>query len=167
MIMKSLFRILAAAVVAAGPAFAQEPDHLGTFTDWEAATYKAPDSKVCFAYSVPKKTKASRKVDRGEVRFIVTNYPGRKVKGQVSTIIGYPFKEGSAVKLKIDDTEFDLYPVTDMAWAGDNDKEIVDAMKNGKAMTLAGTSWKGTETTDSYSLDGISAAVKKIDEACK
>ena len=165
--MKRLFPILAALVVAAHPALAQEPDHLGTFDDWEAATYKAPDSKVCFAYSVPKKTKSSRKVDRGEVRFIVTNYPGRKVRGQVSTIIGYPFKEGSVVKLKIDDTEFDLYPVTDMAWAGDNDKDIVAAMKAGKTMTLDGVSWKGTETSDSYSLAGITAAVEKIDAACK
>ncbi|MCA0432109.1 MAG: DUF1176 domain-containing protein [Proteobacteria bacterium] len=165
--MKRLFPILAALILAGGPAAAQEPDHLGTFNDWDVAAYKAPKSKVCFAYSLPKKSEASRKVDRGEVRFIVTNQPGNKVKGEVSTIIGYPFKEGSTVKLTIDDKEFDLYPDGDMAWAGNTDKSIVAAMKAGKNMKLEGVSWKGTETVDTYSLSGITAALKTIDDACK
>jgi hypothetical protein len=40
-------------------------------------------------------------------------------------------------------------------------------MKNGKKLSVTGTSWKGTETTDHYSLSGISAAMDKIDSACK
>ena len=40
-------------------------------------------------------------------------------------------------------------------------------MKTGSELTVKGTSWRGTETLDSYSLNGVSAALKKIDEACK
>lgn len=167
MIMMRSLSILGLLVLAGGHALAQEPDALGTFNDWEAYAYKANDAKVCFAFSKPTKSEASKKVRRDEVRFMVTNHTGQKVKGQVSTIIGYPFKEGSAVKLTIDETSFEMFPQGDMAWAGDSDKDIVEAMKAGSTMTLSGTSWKGTDTTDSYSLTGISAAIDKINEACK
>ncbi len=152
---------------AAMAAQAEDPKEIGTFKDWQAYAYNAPDSKVCFAFSEPKKSESSRKAKRDAIRFIVTNYPGRKVKGQISTIIGYPFKEGSDVKLEIDDKSFTLYPVGDTAWAGDEDAAIIEAMKEGTALTVTGISWKGTETTDSYSLSGISAAIDEIDGACK
>ncbi len=66
----------------------------------------------------------------------MTNYPGRKVKGQISTIIGYPFKEGSTVKLSIDDKDFTLYPVGDTAWAEKDDADIVAAMKDGTSLKV-------------------------------
>ena len=55
----------------------------------------------------------------------------------------------------------------DTAWAEKDDADIVAAMKDGKTLKVSGTSWKGTETTDSYSLAGISAAIDEIDSACK
>ncbi len=153
--------------VPAAAAQADEPKKLGAFKDWQAFTYSAPDSKVCFAFSEPAKSEASREAKRGPIRFIVTNYPGRKVKGQISTIIGYRFKEGTGVKLAIDDKDFTLFPVDDTAWAEKDDAAIVAAMKAGSTLTISGTSAKGTDTTDSYSLAGISAAIDEIDSACK
>lgn len=162
--------ILPALLIFAGlgtaTALAEDPKKLDTFKDWEAYSYNAPDSKVCFAFSEPKKSEASKKAKRDAIRFIVTNHPGKKVQGQISTIIGYPFKEGSEVKLEIDDKSFALFPVGDTAWAGDEDAAIVEAMKGGTSLKVTGTSWKGTETTDSYSLAGISAAIDEIDKAC-
>ena len=168
--MRGIFPLFCLSLGLATAAFAQTgdgPQKLGEFKDWQAFTYKAPDSKVCFAFSEPKKSASSRDAKRGPIRFIVTNYPGRKVKGQISTIIGYPFKEGTTVKLSIEDKAFTLYPVGDTAWAEKDDADIVAAMKDGKSLTVAGTSWKGTQTTDSYSLAGISAAIDEIDSACK
>lgn len=159
--------ILSGASIAAHAQSSDEPKKLGSFKDWQAFTYKAPDSKVCFAFSEPKSSKSSREAKRGPIRFIVTNYPGRKVSGQISTTVGYPFKEGSSVKLAIDDKEFTLYPVGDTAWAEKDDADIVAAMKEGKSLKISGTSWKGTQTTDSYSLAGISAAIDEIDSACQ
>jgi hypothetical protein len=62
-----------------------------------------------------------------------------------------------------------LFAVGDTAWSKDkeHDKEIVGALKKGSEMSLKGQSWRGTSTTDHYSLEGVSAAVDKIDEACK
>ena len=40
-------------------------------------------------------------------------------------------------------------------------------MKQGQKFSVSGTSWKGTETTDTDSLNGFSAAMDKIDSSCK
>ena len=55
------------------------------------------------------------------------------------------------------------------AWADSaaKDREIVETLKKGSKMDLQGTSWRGTSTKDNYSLQGVSAAVQKIDDTCK
>lgn len=153
----------------AGSAQGAEPTSLGVFTDWTAYTYKASDTKVCYVVSQPKSSDAVKKVKRDPIFFIITHMPGRNINGEVSTIIGYPFKEATTVQLKVDNVEFELFTNGDGAWADTKEKEkkIVAAMKAGQKFTVTGTSWKGTETTDSYSLSGFSAAMDKIDSSCK
>ncbi len=154
--------------MACGPALAEEPQSLGTFDDWAAYTYKAADTKVCYVSSSPKATEP-KNVKRDPAFFLVTHMPGRKVKGEVSTIIGYPFKKETNAELTIDDAKFTLFTNGDGAWAESSatEKDIVAAMKAGKVLKVKGTSWRGTQTEDSYSLAGISAALAAIDKACK
>jgi hypothetical protein len=164
--------ILAACLfgMAIGPARAEDPVSLGTFDDWEAFTYKDNGATVCYVYSVPKKSESEKKIaKRDPVYFLVTNWPGRKIKGQISTIIGYPFKESAPVSALIDETGFDLYSNGDTAWAAapETEAEIIKTMKTSKSLSVVGTSWKGTTTTDTYSLAGFSNALAKIDTSCK
>jgi Invasion associated locus B (IalB) protein len=155
------------AVHAEEPAAA--PTSLGKFEAWEAFTYQAEDSKVCYVFSAPAKSEVNKKVNRDPAYFMITHWPGRKVKGQVSTIIGYKFKEGSGVKLELGDKSFDLYPVDNMAWTdkAETEKAIIAAMKGGKSMKVSGTSQRDTETKDTYTLAGLKAALAKIDSVCK
>jgi hypothetical protein len=146
-----------------------EPQSLGTFDDWVAYTYDAADSKVCYVSSSPKASEP-KSAKRDPAFFLITHMPGRKppVRGEVSTIIGYPFKEGNAVRLTIDGESYEMFSKGDTAWVDTgNDKKIVTAMKAGKSLVVNGTSWRGTETQDTYSLAGISAALAAIDKACK
>lgn len=146
-----------------------EPKQIGSFEDWLAYSYDAADSRVCYVSSTPKASEP-KSAKRDPAFFLVTHMPGRKppVRGEVSTIIGYPFKEGHPVKLTIDDQDFEMFSKGDTAWVDTgSDKKIVAAMKAGKSLRVQGTSWRGTETVDSYSLSGISAALAAIDEACK
>ncbi len=156
--------------LSAGVALAEnEPQQIGAFEDWVAYAYDAADSKVCYVSSTPKATEP-KGVKRDPAFFLVTNMPGRKppVRGEISTIIGYPFKEGQPVKLTIDEATFEMFSKGDTAWVDTgSDKKIVAAMKAGKSLKVQGTSWRGTTTEDSYSLKGISAALAAIDKACK
>lgn len=161
--------LLALMVGMTGSARAVEPTSLGVFNDWTAYTYKAADTKVCYVVAQPKSSQAAKKVKRDPIFFLVTHMPGRNIKGEISTIIGYPFKESTTVQLTIDTVEFELFTNGDGAWADTTEKEkkIVATMKAGQTFSVRGTSWKGTETTDTYSLSGFSAAMDKIDAACK
>jgi Invasion associated locus B (IalB) protein len=149
------------------PARAQEPTLLGEFGDWAAYTYTSPQGKVCYAVSIPKSSEPEG-VNRDPVFFLITHFPQQGVRNEVSTIIGYPFRKESSAELTIGDTSFELFTSGDGAWADSSakDHEIVAALKKGSKMDLKGTSWRGTSTRDNYSLQGVSAAMDKIDETC-
>ena len=112
------------------------PSRLAFSLYWTAYTYKAPDTTVCYIVSQPKSSDAAKKVKRDPIFFIVTHMPGRKISGEVSTIIGYPFKEATMVQLKVGEAEFELFTNGDGAWADTTDKEkkIVAAMKQGQKL---------------------------------
>lgn len=153
---------------AAGAARAEDPKFVEEFNDWAVYTYNSGGGQVCFIVSEPKGAEP-KNVSRDKIFFLVQHRPKDGVASEVSTIIGYPFKQGSTSTVNIDGTEYQLYTNGDGAWAESNDldKRIVAAMKNGKTMSVSGTSWRGTNTRDQYSLSGVTAAMQKIDSMCK
>lgn len=157
------------AMLAAVPARAEGEVSLGKFESWEAFTYDTPESKVCYVFGAPAKSQTSRKAKRSDIYFMVTHWPGKKVRGQPSTMIGYQFKEGVDVTLAVGEKTFILYAVGELAWTdkAETERAIIAAMKGGKAMTIKGVSQRGTETADTYSLSGFTAALGAIDSACK
>ncbi len=164
----ALIHALAVTGLLAGSAAASEPEKLGAFEGWEAYTYNSSQGKVCYAVAKPKASEPEG-VNRDPVFFLITNRPKQGERNQISTIIGYPFKKESTAQLVVGPKTYDLFTVGDGAWSRDkeHDKEIIGALKKGADMSLTGQSWRGTSTTDHYSLEGVSAAVDKIDEACK
>lgn len=165
-----IFIFAFAVILNAVAARAENPVSLGAFEDWEAFLYHSEGAAVCYVLAAPKKTDSDKKIARRDpVHFLVTHFAARKVKGQISTIIGYPFKEQSTVALKVDDKPFELYTNGDTAWAAATDVEvaIVKAMQVAKTLSVTGTSIRGTQTIDNYSLAGFNKALEKIDLACK
>ena len=72
----------AAAMTTATAARAAEPVPLGTFSDWRAYKLDNGANTICYALSQPKDTEP-KNVRRGEIYVMVSNWPGRKVKGEV------------------------------------------------------------------------------------
>jgi len=172
MLIRSFQALALAATVVSGPlaASAQEPAEAGKFGDWTAYSYKTKKGPVCYIVSQPERSTASRKnIRRDPVFFIVTHRPGDKVRGEVNTIIGYPFQANVPAKVRIDNTTFTLFTSGDGAWSDGpaTDRKIVAAMKKGRIMTVTGVSRRGTKTKDVYSLKGVTAALAKIDALCK
>ena len=165
------FGALIAATVTLGATAvaAAEPELVSQHDDWAAYTYEnASEGKVCYAVSQPEDM-APKNVNRDPVYFLVTNRPGKNVRNEVSVIIGYPYKKGSKTTADIGGAKFSLFTSGDGAWieTGTQEQNLVDAMKRGTTMTISGTSWRGTQTTDRYSLSGVTAAIDAIGEACK
>ncbi len=147
---------------------AQEPTPLGEFNDWAAYAYKNNGGEVCYIVSQPK-TSTPKGVKRDPVFFLVTHRTADKVRNEVNTIVGYPFKKDSSATVDIDGNKFELFTHDDGAWtdSSKHDNEVVTAMKAGLTMKVTGTSSRGTVTVDTYSLSGVTAAMAKIDAACK
>ncbi|WP_275785804.1 invasion associated locus B family protein [Pararhizobium gei] len=151
----------------AGFASAQSPTRIQQFNAWGAYSYTSGSSKVCYVLSVPKE-KSPANVDHGDIFFLVSQRPGQNISYEPQAMMGYPLQENSKVVVTIDNKNFSMFTKGNSAWVENAAEEpaLVTAMKSGKAMSIAAKSRKGTPTSYSYSLSGISAALKQI-ETCK
>ncbi|MCW5713410.1 MAG: hypothetical protein KIT43_02675 [Bauldia sp.] len=164
---------LAILAISATTAFAQASSRVATFQDWSVYTYSGPSGRVCYAATQPQTT-APTGVNRDPIHFMVANWPARDATNEVSVIMGYPLEANSAVSVTIDTTEnFTLFtrttPYPDTAWieALDQEAALIVAMRRGITMTVRGRSARGTDTTDTYSLRGISAALDRAAQECR
>ena len=149
---------------------AAQPTLLGQYADWGAYTAAPEGGKVCFALGKPKSsttTPANRKRDPAYI-FISTR-PAEKVRHEVSVIIGYQFRQDSDATAEIGNTKFSMYTQRDGAWIKNvaEESRLVEAMRKGSEMTIKGASNRNTQSTDVYSLKGLSQAMDRIDQECK
>jgi invasion protein IalB len=160
------------AATAAAPAAAAgdaQPTLLGQYGDWGAYTASPGGNKVCFALAKPKTTKTEPEGRKRDPSYVfVSTRPADKVKNEVSVIIGYPFKTSSDATAEIGTAKFAMYTQNDGAWIKNVGEEarMVDAMRKGADLTVKGTSGRGTQSTDQYSLKGLAQALDKIEQEC-
>ncbi len=164
---------IALAVVAtclgAAAAFAQTgPTLLGTFDAWEA--YKTSDARgtVCWAVTQPQ-TKEPATAKRDAIYFLITTWPKQGIANEPSVVIGYQFKDASEATVQVGSDKFNFFTKADGAWlqAKPDEQRLITAMRGAADMTVKGFSKRGTLTTDTYSLKGLSAALDKMTEGCK
>ena len=154
-------------------AAADTPTLLGVTKDWSSFTSGNGTTKICYALAKPTKTDP-KKVKRDPIFFLVNDWPGRspKAKAEPEAVPGYQYKEGSNVIAQIGPDKFELFTQNEdgagAAWVRKRADEarLVDAMKRGQQLIVSGTSKRGTETHDTYSLAGLSDALDKIHAAC-
>ena len=83
-------------------------------------------------------------------------------------MMGYPLKEGSKVEVDVDGRKFSLFTRGNSAWVENaaEEPQLVAAMRAGSAMTVKAVSRRGTNTSYSYSLKGVTAALSQI-QSCQ
>ena len=160
----------APATATAAPAGEPQPTLLGQYGDWGAYSATPGGRKVCFSIAKPKSSLTNpvgRKRDQAYV-FISTR-PAENVRNEVSVIIGYPFKPSTDATAEIGADKFAMYTLNDGAWIKNVAEEarMVDAMRKGSDLTVKGVSGHGTESTDQYSLKGLSQAIDRASQECK
>ena len=143
---------------------------LGTYGDWKAFYWNLDKDKVCSILSYPKKEEG-KYTKRGKVIARVTQTLENPSAGVVSFQVGYSIKEGSDIKIKIDGKPFGVFNFLQdqIAWTSDPgvDGMLIKAMQRGTTMIIKGVSSRGTNTKDTYSLRGFTAAYKTISKVCK
>ncbi|MDO5527999.1 MAG: invasion associated locus B family protein [Paracoccus sp. (in: a-proteobacteria)] len=138
--------------------------------DWTVFGGDSP--RECWAVSPPTRsvnTQGGNPVDvrRGDIRLYVAYRPG--ANGEVSFTGGYPFRPGSTVSVDVGGTKFDMFTEGESAWTGsaDDDARLIAAMRGGSSMTVTGNSARGTQTVDTFSLMGVTAATNAARQNCQ
>jgi hypothetical protein len=143
-------------------------DLLGNYDAWDAYKSKEAPGVVCYVVAEPT-TKEPAAARRDPVFLVINTWPGKGVRQQPNVQIGYPFKEGSTADVSVGADKFTFFTQGENAWLKTIEEEtrFVQALRSGAEARIQGTSRRGTLTTDTYVLKGISAALDKADEACK
>lgn len=149
----------------------QSTNRVNAETDW--SVFVEEDPSQCWVVSTPRETVNTREgrvvaVNRGEILMFVSYWPAQNRRGEVSFTGGYPFADGSTVTVQIGETSFELFTEGEMAWAASEqqDQQIITAMKRGADAVLTARSSRGTQTVDTFSLLGFTAAVEDAETRC-
>lgn len=168
-------RVLGAAMLTTmihgGAAMAQESSNrVAVTSDWNVFAEESP--KECWGVTVPKETVNTRdgqpvSVRRGDILLFVTFRPG--TTGEISFTGGYPFANGSTVTVDVDGQSYDLFTDGEWAWPAtpDADAQLLAAMKAGSTAVVSARSDRGTQTRDTFSLRGFTAAMTEAEARCK
>ena len=175
----TLFAVAAfGANFAVSDARAQSPDApklTETYRDWSVYHYGSGAGEICYVLSKPKRERPSG-LNRGRVFFTVT-HRADGTRNEVSLRAGYKFSPKSKPYARIGNEDFPFYTGAQegdeerahWAWMHTHSEEaaLIEAMKKGDQMTIKGTSSRGTLTTDTYSLLGVTKALAAIDKKCR
>ena len=147
-----------------------EPTLIGQFGTWGAYTAAPNGKKVCFALAKPSSSKTNPpNRPRDPAYAFVSTRPAEKVANEVSIMIGYTLKPGSESSLEVGGASYAMYTQGDGLWIKNaaEEERMVEAMRKAADVTVKGVSAKGTETTDVFSLKGLSQALDKVAQDCK
>ena len=171
--MKTCGLALGALALVASGAVAQEQstNRVAAKTDWSVFVEDNPTE--CWGVSTPKEVVNTRDgrvvaVNRGQTLLMVFYRPSAEAKGQVAFTGGYPFASGSTVTMSISGNTYELFTEGEWAWPATtaDDAKIIAAMKRGADATLTARSSRGTQTKDTFSLLGFTAAVEDAAKRC-
>ncbi len=147
-----------------------QPSLLGQFGDWGAYTATGSGRKVCYALAKPS-SQATEPPNRPRdpAYVFVSTRPAENVRNEISIVIGYPFKPGSEATADIGSAKYAMYTQADGAWIKNAAEEarMIDAMRKGADMVVAGESGRGTKSTDRYALKGLSQALDRVAQECR
>jgi len=153
----------------APPAQAQQATELGTFNAWTAWQATDASGVICYISATPQSSEPAG-ANRDPIHFMIIHRKGMGTKNEVQTIIGYPFNSTNAqASASIDGKSYPMVTEGSAGWLASTGDEggFVQAFKAGTKLTIKGTSQRGTNTSDNYSLSGATAAMNAIDTACQ
>lgn len=168
--------VLVGLALGAGPVMAQESSSVVEVkSDW--SVFAEPDPKQCWAVTAPSASVATRDgqpvdVRRGEVQMFVTFRPADGVAGEVSFTGGYPFDKNAPLSVSVDGQDFALTTAEgseEWAWAATeaDQSAMLAAMKKGAEAVVTAQSARGTQTKDTFSLRGFTAAMDEAAKRCQ
>ena len=163
MVLNKLVSAIVLSIALTGAAMAQSPTLIKQFNAWGAYSYTGPNGKVCYILSLPIR-KEPDNVNHGDIFFLVSQRPGQNISYEPQAMMGYPLQANSKVTVTVDGRNFVLFTQDDSAWVENAAEEpaLVSAMRAGSSMSVKAVSRRGTNTSYTYTLTGVTAALNEI-----
>ena len=159
--------VAALGLVFAGTAFAQSVQVLGDFRDWSAYTASESSGRLCFAMSQPTSTEPEPDGFEEAYMYLSTRVSDG-IRNEFNLIAGYEFAPDSVAQLEVGGQVYDLFTQADGAWLQDATlgENLASNMRAGTVLSISGTSARGIRVVQTFSLSGVTAASRAVDQAC-
>ena len=163
----ALSALLAAALAFPAAALAA-PSPIATYKQWSVFTREVEGDLICFAASEAQ-DKAPKSVNHGDIFFMVATWKSGAATNQPSFMAGYNLKDAPAPGVRVGGAKWTMYADQNEAFieAAADEQALVAAMRKGSTMNVTAVSGRGTATSYAFSLQGVSAALDKVKDACK
>jgi len=165
--MRTITASAIAAFAFAGTAAAQNVDLVEKQGVWSVYADSAKPKEVCFIAAQPQAVEPLG-ANRGPIFFYISAWPKESVKTEPSVKVGYPVAPDKDMTVTVGTETFKLFVKGERGFVSDPNEELklVEAMKKGSNAFVKATSARGTATTDTYSLSGLTAALEKLASTC-
>lgn len=159
--------VLAMSTLLVTPTTAQTVNLVERSGSWSIYADTGTPKQVCFAASPPQAVEPIG-ANRGSIFFYISAWPKDGIKAEPSVKVGYPINTEKGVTVTIGTDVFKLFSKDQHGFVADPSEELklIDALKKGSTAIVRATSTRGTNTTDTYSLSGISKALEKLTATC-
>jgi invasion protein IalB len=150
-------------VALATPALAQSATKIGQHNAWGTYSYQSGNGKVCYVLTVPT-DKQPPSLNHGDIFFFVSQKPGQNVAYEPQFIASYNFQDNSKVTVQVGNATYSMFTRGTSAWLENaaQEGELIAAMRGGADMKVSAKSGRGNDTSYSFSLRGITAALNSI-----
>jgi hypothetical protein len=161
---------------AIAPVLAQNGEPLARFQYWDLHILDEPAGKTCIVASRPVDSQPTTVLRNGQqvaivrsaVTFMITDWPADGAQHEAHVQMGYPL--AGNVSVTVDDEATFTMTIIDNegAWLPTEveDNLLTAAMMRGRTMVVRARSTRGTDTVDTYSLYGVTAALARAAEEC-
>lgn len=159
--------LTAVLILSCGAAHAAVPKSLGTYEDWSVWTYQDNGSAHCYIYSAPKQEMPAS-LNHGDVSFFVRMVGKTANRTEASLTTGYDLAANSTVKADVDGKDFSLMVGGPNAWLSSaaQEADFLAALKRGEELKISAKSRRGNSTNYIFSLNGVTAAMNRMQSAC-
>jgi Invasion associated locus B (IalB) protein len=140
---------------------------IGKAGAWGIFTSGEGRSRSCFIMAGPAE-RSPKGLTRDPATMFITMRQGEPNKPEFSMVTGYPLKQNTDAQLSIGGASFSAIGQAKSVWLKNAAEEgkLIGELRKGSALQVKGTSLRGNETTDRYSLTGFGQALERAQKEC-
>ncbi len=134
---------------------------------WGVLTAGEGRAKTCFIMTNPAE-RLPRGLQRDPAHVYVSMRQGDAGRQEFSVITGYPLKAGVEGQITVGNAAFAAIGQDTRMWLKNPAEEarFIGELRRGSSLTIKGTSQRGNDTTDRYTLTGFGAALERAQKEC-